>query len=83
MSKQLLRSGTSIGANIAEANGSESEADFVHKLTISQKEALETSYWLKLLYKTEYISRDEYNLYNEKCKEITRIIVAIIRRMKP
>jgi four helix bundle protein len=54
MSKQLLRSGTSVGANIAESRGSESQADFVHKLGISLKEAYESLYWLKLLFRTQF-----------------------------
>jgi four helix bundle protein len=82
MSKQILRSGTSIGANIAEANGAESDADFIHKLTISQKEAYETSYWLRLLYKTNYINDECFMVMNAKCNELISIIVAILKKMR-
>ena len=60
MSKQILRSGTSIGANIAEAVRAESDNDFVHKLSISRKEGEETLYWLDLLFRTDYLSSDMY-----------------------
>src|ERR1044072_5761902 len=59
LSKQLLRSGTSIGANIREAKNAESTADFIHKLSIAQKETDETLYWLELLYKSEYLTDNE------------------------
>ena len=66
MSRQVLKSGTSIGANAREAENAESPADFIHKLSISQKEAGETLYWLEILYATKYISRREFNsLYND------------------
>ena len=58
LSKQVLRSGTSIGANIVEANQAQSKADFVHKLSVSLKEAFETQYWVELLRDSEYISTD-------------------------
>ena len=61
LSKQILRSGTSIGANIEESIGGASDKDFLHKLTISYKEARETIYWLKLLHDTQYISENYYD----------------------
>ena len=65
LSKQLLRSGTSIGANLAEAIGAFTKADFAHKLSISYKESLESKYWLKLLYETNYLNKNHYlKLYN-------------------
>jgi four helix bundle protein len=79
MSKQLLRSGTSVGANIAESRGSESQADFVHKLGISLKEAYESLYWLKLLFRTQYISDEEYKYLMAKCCELIRILRAIVK----
>jgi four helix bundle protein len=82
MSKQILRSATSIGANIAESTGSESEADFVHKIMISQKEAIETDYWLRLLYKTDYIDDKTYKTLSSECHDIIRILTAIIRKIK-
>ena len=60
MSKQILRSGTSIGANIREAEQAQSRADFINKLNIALKEANETEYWLELLIRTEYITREQY-----------------------
>jgi len=64
LAKQVLRSGTSIGAYIAEAQGCQSDADFVAKLHISLKECHETSYWLKLLYRTAYIPQSEFESIN-------------------
>jgi len=63
MSKQLLRSGTSIGANIAESKNAQSRADFISKLNIALKEATETKYWIRLLYATEYFIDAEYQSY--------------------
>jgi four helix bundle protein len=61
LSKQLLRAGTSIGANISEAQNAESRNDFIHKMGISQKECDETIYWLRLLHATNYITEQEFN----------------------
>ncbi len=61
LSKQLLRSGTSVGANVREATNAESTADFIHKLSIAQKECDETCYWLELLFATNYITEQEFN----------------------
>jgi four helix bundle protein len=74
LSKQLLRSGTSIGANIEEAIGGYSEKDFAHKLSISYKETRETIYWLKLLYQSEYISKEEFDRAHLAAEEIARIL---------
>ena len=78
MSKQLLRCGTSIGANVREALSAESTADFIHKLSISQKETNETLYWLSLLTKTEYISEKEYESIIQDCEEIRKMLISII-----
>jgi four helix bundle protein len=78
LSKQILRSGTSIGANIHEAVASESKKDFIHKLGMSVKEARETSYWLNLLKDSEYISNEEFDKLNNSCEEIIRILNSII-----
>ena len=78
MSKQLLRCGTSIGANVSEALSAESTADFIHKLSISQKEANETQYWLSLLLKTEYISQVQYESVLQDCEEIRKMLISII-----
>ncbi|HVT85869.1 MAG TPA: four helix bundle protein [Chitinophagaceae bacterium] len=78
LSKQLLRSGTSIGANINEAIAGQSKRDFVHKLNIALKEARETDYWLNLLKDSEYINLDEFEMLNNKCNEIIKMLTSII-----
>ena len=82
LSKQLLRSGTSIGANIREAEHAESKADFIHKLSISLKEANETEYWLDLLNKTEYLNSSEYISVQNDIKEILKLLTSIIKTSK-
>ncbi len=79
ISNQIGRSGTSIGANINEAQYAQSKADFISKLQIALKEANETGYWLKLLFETNYIEEKKYELLNEKC---TRIRVMLISSCK-
>ena len=78
LSKQLLRSGTSIGANVREAQNAQSNADFIHKLSISQKETDESLYWLELLKETNYISEQEFNSMHKECSELLKIIKSII-----
>lgn len=78
LSKQLLRSGTSVGANIREALNAQSKMDFIHKLSISQKECDETIYWLELLYQTEYISKVEFETLHSQATELLKIIRSII-----
>ena len=82
LSTQVLKSGTSIGANIREALRSSSRKDFVAKMNISLKEAYETEYWLELLYKTDYISEKEYNSIFPECRELTNILSKIILTTK-
>ena len=82
LSTQVLKSGTSIGANIREAMRSSSRKDFVAKMNISLKEAYETEYWLELLYKTEYISKKEYDSIFPQCRELTNILSQIILTTK-
>ena len=82
LSKQLLRSGTSIGANIREAEYAESRNDFVHKLKIALKEANETIYWLDLLYLSKYISEFQYGAVYPKTKELIKILTSIINTTK-
>jgi four helix bundle protein len=74
MSRQLLRSGTSIGANIEEAIGAQSRADFISKMSISYKEARETVYWIKLLSATEYLSKETSDSLMDDVQELCRII---------
>ena len=82
LSKQILRSGTSIGANIEESIGGQSERDFLSKISISYKEARETIYWLKLLKETEYISIAEFESINGEAEEICKILAKIIITFK-
>tara|TARA_B100000508_G_scaffold85763_1_gene66706 strand:- start:11005 stop:11355 length:351 start_codon:yes stop_codon:yes gene_type:complete len=79
ISKQLLRSGTSIGANIFEANYAFSKKDFVHKLTISRKEANESIYWLKLLKHSKFLEELEVDKLLKQCDEIMRILTSSIK----
>ena len=82
ISKQIIRSGTSIGANIREAQNAQSNADFVHKLSISQKEADETLYWLELLQETGYISDIEFQSLEKDMIEIIKLLCTIIKTSK-
>ena len=79
LSKQLLRSGTSIGANLVEAQSGISKRDFIAKIYISLKETAETEYWLELLYKTDYLTIDEYQSVNDKCKELCKLFNSITK----
>jgi len=79
LSKQLLRSGTSIGANVAEANGAISKADFSSKISISYKESLETKYWLNLLHDTDFIDYNTFNSMYEDADELCRILFSILK----
>ena len=82
MSKQFLRSGTSIGANIHESLFAQSKADFASKLSISLKEASETSYWLVVLNKTEYLSAEAYRSMKSDVDELIRIIIASLKTVR-
>lgn len=82
LSKQCLRSGTSIGANLSEGINGQSTADFVAKLHIALKEANETSYWLELMKETEYISSEMYESINTDCVELIKLITSIIKTTK-
>lgn len=79
MSKQLLRCGTSIGANISEALAAESSADFIHKLSISQKEINETIFWLELMRRTKYLSYEQTDSMMTDCNELKKMISSIIK----
>jgi len=82
LSKQLLRSGTAVGAMVREAEHSESKADFIHKLAIAQKEINESIYWLELLNATEYISKEQFESINTDAVEIIKLITSIIKTTK-
>ncbi len=79
LSKQMLRSGTSIGANVAEANGAISDADFSNKISIAYKECLETKYWLSLLKDTDYLTEKSFNSMHNDADEIGKILFAILK----
>ncbi len=80
MSKQMLRSGTSIGANVAEAQKAQTKPDFNAKVNIALKEANETEYWLKLLYKTEYLTESEFHIIREDIEEVLAILVSLCEK---
>ncbi len=79
MSKQVLRCGTSIGANVREANVAMSKAEFNAKLNISLKEAAECEYWLELLYESKLISENQFKSIYADCNEINKLLTAIIK----
>ena len=82
LSRQLLRSGTSIGAMVRESEQAESRADFIHKLSIALKEANETDYWLDLLKESDYISDLEHNEMNDDVGELLKLLTKIIKTSK-
>ena len=82
LSKQIYRSGTSIGANIHEGIFAQSKADFISKLSIALKEAGETSYWLKLLYKTNFLDERSFTSLHNDCEELIKILTATIKSSK-
>ena len=82
LSKQLLRSGTAIGALIRESEHAQSKADFINKLSIALKEANETEYWLILLMKTDYLNEAEYSSIMVDCKEVLKLLISIIKTIK-
>ena len=82
LSKQLLRSGTAIGALVREAEQAESKADFIHKLSISLKEANESEYWIELLFKANYFEAKQYQSINTDLQEILKLLVSIIKTSK-
>ena len=82
LSKQLVRSGTSIGANVAEAQQAQSKPDFISKMNVALKEAYETDYWLRLLYATEYLNTKEYESVIADCLEMEKLLIAIVKTAK-
>ena len=82
LSKQLLKSGTSIGANVREAIGGQSKEDFIAKMHIALKEVYETEYWLELLYSTDYLTEKEFKSIFADCRELTNILASILKTMK-
>ncbi|MCQ2362268.1 MAG: four helix bundle protein [Acidaminococcaceae bacterium] len=82
MSKQVLRSGTSVGANIKESLYAQSEADFYTKISIALKEASETEYWLELLKTTGYLDNEQFSYVNSVCSEVIKILIKSTQTMK-
>ena len=82
MSNQVLRSGTSVGAMIREAEFAESKSDFIHKLAIAQKECNETLYWLELLRNTDYLSKEMFESLNYDTVELMKLITSSIKTAK-
>lgn len=82
LSKQILRSGTSIGANIEEAGQGQSKADFIHKLSIAQKEAFETDYWLRLLRDSDYLTTAQADSLLTDCQEVQKLLTTSIKTAK-
>ncbi len=80
--KQLIRSGTSIGANVREAQSAQSDRDFLHKLEIALKEARETEYWLILIVQADLIKEQRIKLLRQECEEIIKILVVITKKIK-
>ncbi len=83
LARQILRSGTSIGANVAESEYAISRNDFALKLYIALKECNETRYWLELLYETEYITEEQFRSLIADCIELQKILTAITKKVKP
>ena len=82
LTKQLLRSGTSIGANVREGTQAVSRADFINKLSVALKESVETEYWLELLGETHYLTMTQFRSVYSDNKELTRLLTAIINTTK-
>ncbi len=79
MSKQLLRCGTSIGANISEALYAQSEADFINKMSIARKEGSESLYWIDLLFEAEYIDSQQFESIKNDCEELMKLLTSSIK----
>jgi four helix bundle protein len=79
LSKQILKSATSVGANIREVIQAESKADFIHKMCIALKESSETEYWLELLRDTNYLDKPTFDSLHSECEEVSKLLTAIIK----
>ena len=82
LSKQVLRSGTAIGALVREAEHAETKADFIHKMSVALKEANETLYWLELLHASEYIDRQSFDSIRSDSEELVKLLVSIVKTSK-
>jgi four helix bundle protein len=79
LSKQLLRSGTSVGANVKEAIRGQSKKDFLHKMNIALKEISETEYWLELLYESDFLNQQQFDSIYFDCKELIKLLSSIVK----
>ena len=82
LTRQLLRCGTSIGANVAESQQAQSRADFISKLSIALKEAYETDYWLRLMQATQMLTAEQYQSIITDCHELEKLLISIIKTSK-
>ncbi len=82
LSKQILRAGTSIGANVEEGNQAQSKNDFVHKLSVAQKEAFETDYWLRILRDSDYLTAKQAESLLKDCQELQKLLTSSIKTAK-
>ena len=82
LSKQVLRSGTAIGALVREAEHAQSKADFISKMSIALKEANETDYWLDLLHQSDYLTQDSYDSIHSDIQELIKLLVSIVKTSK-
>lgn len=82
ISKQILRSGTSIGANVRESKNAQTDPDYLTKMNIALKEADETQYWLEVLLRSQYITEEEYNSLDKDLKEIIAMLVSTVKKIK-
>lgn len=82
LSKQLLRSGTSVGAMVREAEHAETKKDFIHKMGVAQKEIYETIYWLELLNETDYLTQEQFENINKDAIEVIKLVTSIIKSSK-
>ena len=82
LSRQVLRSGTSVGANVREAMYGQSRNDFIAKMSISLKEIAETEYWLELLMRTMYLTNEQYQSIKDDCSEIAKLLTSIVKNTK-
>lgn len=82
LTKQLLRCGTSIGANVAESQFAQSRPDFITKLSVALKEAGETDYWLRLLHETDYLTKEQFMSIMRDCDELEKLLITILKSTK-
>jgi four helix bundle protein len=79
LSKQLLRSGTSIGANVREAHNAQSKKEFIAKMNVALKKAAESEYWLEILHETNYLNQERFNSIYADCSELNRLLISIVK----